>query len=344
MNNKQKKHFVRMEDIAKAAGVSKSAVSKALNNKPDISENMRAHIFKICEDMNYQINFRIQDMIRERQTGMTHNIAFITVRINFSNPAYSRLIDGIAKGADENNLRLLLEQLSGDEKSLYDLPPILRDARVDGFIVTGSLNNDIMSALRKLDIPYIVIGTYDIDIIKNSINLRPDIESGLQKIVDILKNARKKNIAFFYEDPDNFFEKRLLNQFKLALNSHNIEFNKKLIYRGSGRYTGAFDLMKEIFNKKSLPFDSLVCLDFRTAQEISHLAFAHSQKYSVPPITLATSSQFKHYNLPIPVIYYDNHLSDIAFEAVASLVNVITSKNKIQTKKILISPDIYYLK
>ncbi|WP_367719350.1 LacI family DNA-binding transcriptional regulator [Lactobacillus gasseri] len=45
---------LKMSDIAKEAGVSKAAVSFALNGKPGVSEETRKHIFKVIEKMGYE--------------------------------------------------------------------------------------------------------------------------------------------------------------------------------------------------------------------------------------------------------------------------------------------------
>ncbi len=342
MINKKKKlkRHLKMEDIAAAAGVSKSAVSKALNNKPDISKKMRTHILKICDEMGYQINFRIQDMIKERKTGMTYNIAFITVESKFSDPAYSQAIDGIAEGVDENDLRLLLERLKGTEQSVYDLPPILRDCRVDGFIVTGKLNVNIINVLSKLDIPYVILGTYDNTIIKDSMNILPDTEAGILELVKIMKKSGYKKIAYFTENYGSFFERKLLQYFKSALEINKLDFCRGAIYKGTGQFSGAFNKMQDIFANKELLFDSILCLNFRTALEISHLAFAHSKKFSSPLIAIGTDKISPHYDLPVPTIYYNNQFSKAAYIGVTALVNMIKGNNEITSQKILITPEI----
>ena len=45
---------LKMSDIAEKAGVSKAAVSFALNGKAEVSEKTRKHIFKVIEEMGYE--------------------------------------------------------------------------------------------------------------------------------------------------------------------------------------------------------------------------------------------------------------------------------------------------
>lgn len=333
-----KKH-VNMLDIAKAAGVSKSAVSKALNHRPDISEKTRKHIFRICEKMNYQINFRIQDMIKERKTGRTHNIAFVKIGSDFSDPAYSKAINGIARGVEEHNLRLLLEHLSGDEKNIYDLPPILRDGRVDGFLLTGQLTPGIVTVLEKLEIPFIVLGTYADTLIHDAITFRPDIRSGLEKIVSALKTNGYRKMAYFTEDPDNFFEKQMLSFFEQSLKEQKLPFQSQLVYTKNGIFSGAHSVMRPVFEQKELPFDSLICLNFRTALEISHLAYGHARQFSTPPPAMATARLFAGYTLPVPVVYYDNQFAEIAYQGMATLVKIIDGDRDVP-QETLIAPDV----
>src|SRR5690554_5964462 len=47
---------MRSEDIAKLAGVSRSTVSRVLNNYPDIPQITRDKVLKIIEEYNYEPN------------------------------------------------------------------------------------------------------------------------------------------------------------------------------------------------------------------------------------------------------------------------------------------------
>ena len=47
---------VTIKDVAKAAGVSYSTVSRALSGSPEISADTRERILQVCKDMNYTAN------------------------------------------------------------------------------------------------------------------------------------------------------------------------------------------------------------------------------------------------------------------------------------------------
>lgn len=57
---------VTIKDIAKAAGVSHSTVSKALNNVPTISQRTREHILQIAQQMDYTPNLAARKLANKR--------------------------------------------------------------------------------------------------------------------------------------------------------------------------------------------------------------------------------------------------------------------------------------
>ena len=63
-----------IEDIARLAGVSKSTVSRALNDSPLIGEETRARIRRIALEHNYQIN----EAARRLSMQESRTIAFVT--------------------------------------------------------------------------------------------------------------------------------------------------------------------------------------------------------------------------------------------------------------------------
>ena len=54
---------VTIKDVAKAAGVSYSTVSRALTGSPEISEETRSRILQLCKDMNYTANTVARAMV-----------------------------------------------------------------------------------------------------------------------------------------------------------------------------------------------------------------------------------------------------------------------------------------
>lgn len=76
---------VTIKDVAKAANVSFTTVSRALSGNPEISRETREKILKICDEMGYTTNYIARSMIK----GKTELIGLIVPSID--NPFMSEL-------------------------------------------------------------------------------------------------------------------------------------------------------------------------------------------------------------------------------------------------------------
>ena len=66
VKNKEKLVAVTIKDIAKIAGVSVSAVSIALNNKPGVSKDTRFRIIAVAEKLQYEPNILAKGLITRK--------------------------------------------------------------------------------------------------------------------------------------------------------------------------------------------------------------------------------------------------------------------------------------
>ncbi len=329
---------IGMQDVARRAGVSKATVSRVLNKKAEVSEAISSKVIAVCEEMGYRLNYNIQDLVRKSKNDSTQNIAFAFVDKEFADPAYARMLDGIARGIEEYNFHLVLTKLSGDERIVYDLPPLLRDGRVDGVMVTGELNENIIEVLEELGMPYVILGVYSDKLTRNTTTIEFNFNLALMMLVECLKQSGKEKIAYFTESPDNYAEQKEIEAFGQALQENNLRFYKELIYKGTGPFSGAFNIFKPIFTQPELPFDSIVCMDFRTAREISHLILARYGLNQPVDFLLATLRPFDYYKLPVPAVYCNAITEEIAYTGVKALIKRLSDRNTITRHKIVLNP------
>ncbi|MDO5327761.1 MAG: LacI family DNA-binding transcriptional regulator [Clostridia bacterium] len=144
---------VTIKDIAKAAGVSYSTVSRSLSGSPEISEKTRERILTLCKEMNYTANAVARSMVMKS----TKLLGLIVTDI--SNPFMSELayyIDGQARARGYNivlcNSLRSLEQ----ERNLFEL---MISRKVDGVILLPA-ESESYNALSSLlpRIPTIFVG------------------------------------------------------------------------------------------------------------------------------------------------------------------------------------------
>ena len=93
---------VTIKDIAKVAGVSVSAVSIDLNNKPGVRTDTRFRIIAVAEKLQYEPNILAKGLITKK------SYIIGVVISDISNPFFTKAIRGIEDMANENNFNLIL--------------------------------------------------------------------------------------------------------------------------------------------------------------------------------------------------------------------------------------------
>ncbi|MEM1028345.1 MAG: LacI family DNA-binding transcriptional regulator [Planctomycetota bacterium] len=120
---------ITIKHIAEQVGVSKQAVSYALNNKPgQVSDSTRKKIIKTAQEMGYRPNWRARSFARKRSQ---------IIGLVYGRPAHyieqSQLVSHLVQRLSEIDHELLLIPAMGPvEKWAHKL----RDGRVDGCLVS----------------------------------------------------------------------------------------------------------------------------------------------------------------------------------------------------------------
>ena len=96
------KHKPTIKDIARAAKVSPTAVSMALNDRPRIGAKTRQRILQIAKALHYQPNFVARSLVKRQ----SHTLGVIITSI--MNPFYPELAKGIEDKAAELGYNIIL--------------------------------------------------------------------------------------------------------------------------------------------------------------------------------------------------------------------------------------------
>ncbi len=316
--------MISMDDVANRAKVSKATVSRVFNGNTSVSATTRDRVLAACDELNYKLNSSIQDLTKKSRNGYTSNIAFVLVDRDFSNPAYVELVNPMAIEAINRQLHLTLVKLSGKEDSIYELPPVLRDGRVDGILVSGNINAEIIAVLRQLGISMIIIGKYNNSMTRNTNVVYGDSWRPTMKALDECFARGVQRLAFVEEcrEPQHAQERFAIYQ--EALKQHGKKFDESIVYWGTGFHHGMFDTMADVFAADELPFDAVMAIDFRVANEICQLFGCHfGFRKDLYPL-IVTSEKIRYFTLSAPVIQVSELMEDmvhIAFDKLEALQN-----------------------
>ncbi|WP_166418546.1 LacI family DNA-binding transcriptional regulator [Cochlodiniinecator piscidefendens] len=138
-----------LKDVALKAGVSTSAVSRTFTPGASVSTKMRTRVEKAAEELGYQPNF----LARSLTTRRTKLIGLVSD--NFTNPFFLHVFDLFTSGLQEQGLRPLLVNISGQHDPV-ETAQMLRQYSVDGVIVASStVGRDFVDAFQNVKIPIV---------------------------------------------------------------------------------------------------------------------------------------------------------------------------------------------
>jgi len=238
--------MTKIKDIAKAANVSLSTVSKALNNRRDVSEETRNRVLEIAHELDFVPRSLSKNYYRKK----TENIGVIFCREYqplSSNPFYSRVLEGIEAELTINGYNLILHLLPEDYKG--ESPKMLKDHTVDGVILVGSLDREFVNQLRKLNM-YVVMVDPKIDV-GDFNQVLIDNEQGAFSAIQYLINKGHKKIGFISGALERLSFRQRYSGYLKALKYNNLSLRKD--YVKTGGLEKKYDHMSKLINLKNRP-------------------------------------------------------------------------------------------
>ena len=182
-------------DVAKRAAVSRSAVSKVLRNAYGISEEMRLRVEKAMADLDYRPQIAARGL-----RGSTFTLG--VVMPDMRNPFFPDILDGIWSALEQTRYQLLLAIRPAGDANEKPLIEIMRDRKLDGFIMIAPLvGHDYLWKLAA-SVPIVALGRHEsgggFDTVNN------DDELGARLVVEHLAGQGHQRIAYFgFEPPED---------------------------------------------------------------------------------------------------------------------------------------------
>lgn len=142
-----------LNDIAKALGVNKATVSKAISGKGTLSAQTRERILKFISDCGYRPNAVAQSLARSR----TNNIGVVMPgETNVFDMAFFRdCLEGACQAASAAGYDVIVTMSAGMEQ----LRRLVENRKIDGMLVLRSLiHSDVVDYLKKNQVPFALVG------------------------------------------------------------------------------------------------------------------------------------------------------------------------------------------
>lgn len=150
-----------IQDVAKAAGVSVSTVSRALNNYTDVSEATRTKVRQITRDLGYIPNLNARSLSSKRQI----NIAMVLsgfLEDEMLNGFETMLMKGAYKYALEHGLEMSMHAINSRTQEERSYSQLCHEYGIAGGILFGLKTTDkFYQTLHSSPVPCV---TFDLDL------------------------------------------------------------------------------------------------------------------------------------------------------------------------------------
>jgi len=259
-----------LEDIAKLVGVSRSTVSRVVNDSPNVSEEVRQRVLKVIQSTGFQPNAAARSLASQRSR-MIGLVLPRSVSSFFTDPFFPQLTQGIAFGCNNNDLTLSLFLVGNkeDEEKIY--PRISRRGLLDGIMVqAGQPNDKLISQLFKSSLPTVMIGRpFDPDGI-NYIDV-DNINAAIKATMHLVSLGYTR-IATISGLKGSAVTADRLEGYKKALLNSGFTVDEKLIVEGDFTEAGGYTAMKQLLPVKPdavfAGSDVMAAGAIRAAQEV----------------------------------------------------------------------------
>jgi LacI family repressor for deo operon, udp, cdd, tsx, nupC, and nupG len=148
-----RRQAVRISDVARAAGVSKTLVSYALNDRPGVKESTRAHIVETAKAMGWTPSFRARALSASRAYAI--GLVFRTP----ADPGVLSLMAGLQSVLSTSLYALVTEVVNNAEAEEVAYRRLALDGRVDGLVVADPRPGDVrLELVREAGLAYVSLG------------------------------------------------------------------------------------------------------------------------------------------------------------------------------------------
>ena len=215
---------ITIDDVAKALGISKTTVSRAISGKGRVGNSTRAKVMDFIEKHNYRPNVMARALAQQR----TFNIGVVwpddynAVDL----PFFQRCMIGMSEITSSFGYDIVVSLIAGDD--LSSLKRIIENHKVDGVVLTRTMVNDTPAKyLKESGVPFVAIGkTDDPDII----TVDNDNLGACKELTSILLAKGLRKLALIGGSTNHIITRTRYEGFVNAFESMGLDVDQNLVY------------------------------------------------------------------------------------------------------------------
>jgi LacI family transcriptional regulator len=149
-----------LEEIAKLAGVSRSTVSRVINDHPSVRDRVRAQVWEVIRETGYQPHAAARSLVT-RRTKIIGVIIPEAVTTLFTDPFFPHLLRGVTQSCNSARYHLMLSLFNDPAGPEEMYRRVVRSGHLDGVIVSSTRMDDpLIPKLLDDRFPFVMVGRH----------------------------------------------------------------------------------------------------------------------------------------------------------------------------------------
>jgi DNA-binding LacI/PurR family transcriptional regulator len=257
---------VSIRDIAEAANVTPGTVSRALRDRPRVSQETKRRIQRLAAEMGYTPDAQARSLVM----GRTQTVGLVVTTM--VDPFIGAIVQTIESAAQEQGYTVILTSSDDKPEREMEAVKVLQSRRVDGVIVTSSRVGSLYQEhLDRLRVPVVLINSLVRHTRRYTYSIGVDNHHGGYLATRHLLQRGHRRIAYVSAPGDRSDNAERQRGYRDALNEAGIEADPSLLVHGTGRAGGGQRALPMLLTLDPAP-DGVFCYNDVTAMGLIHAA------------------------------------------------------------------------
>lgn len=294
---------VNLKRLAEELNLSVATVSRALNDRYDISQPTKDRVRELASKLNYEPNPYASGL--RRQKSRTIGVVIPEVANHF----FSLAINGIEEIARANNYHVLIYLTHEDYEREVSVARLLASGRVEGIMISvasGSQDYSHLDSLQEKGIPLVFFDRVHEEIATANVTTN-DYESSYEATRHLLDNGCR-TVAHLNLSKSLSIGKRRLQGYVDALQAAGIAYDDELVVHAQANKAQDIQTIQELLLKRpdidgffaSVESMAMCCyeacrnLNLSIPNDIKVIGFSNLETASLldPPLTTVTQPAY----------------------------------------------------
>lgn len=262
-------------DIARMAGVSKSTVSRVLNNEPRVKPETKEAVLKVIEESGYFPSEVARTLVKSKSK-LVGLITPFQCRSFYRNELFRDAFTGLTQVLKKYDYDIITSSGSGVE--LDTIQKFVRTYHVCGVILLYTIPDDpSLHYLLENHVPFSVIGACEGFTGINQVTY--DYQAAMVEIVDSLLEQNRTRIAFFASDTGLSTTRSYIEGYRTGLERRGMPVLEKYLLDGMEEEQAIYSALRRYQHTHTMP-DAIIASDDIICCHL--LRFCQEEKIRIP--------------------------------------------------------------